>query len=153
MSTTMFPLDPERPLRFDYDAIDRINALPSSRRGGRNPIQLWGDTNGLDFGAMAILAWAGSKHDDPSAEWTIDRCAKEIRRAMKLRGVTFKQLNDAINEAMSGSETIGLGQPRPGDDDDEAEAAEGNRTRPTPGRVAIAAVGPTPIESPSGSAD
>ena len=121
-STTVL-LDRDRTLRFDYDALDRLSDLPLARRGGRSPLGLWGDANGMDLNAMAIMLWAGARHEDP--EITIDKMHAALKQTLRLRRTTFQAINEALNAAINQSECLGLFKP----DEDGAGADAGNAPR------------------------
>jgi hypothetical protein len=145
-------LDRDRELRFDYNAIDHINAISKGRRGNRNVTQLWEDANGMDWGAMAILFWGGNRHEDRTPEWTPENAQKEIRRAITSGKATFRVLNDALNDAMRESEALDLGLP-PKAGADEGDEGNAPTTLAATGPRRIGADERKPTESPSGSAD
>jgi len=117
-ASTVVSLDRDRTLRFDYDAVEWLSGLPLIRRGNRSPIELWQAANGLDLEAMAIMVWAGARHEE--RDLTIDHVRKALRQALKMRRTTYRQLNDALNNAMNQSDVLGLFNPT----DDEAEAGD-----------------------------
>src|SRR5262245_29737404 len=107
VSTTVL-LDRERTLRFDFDALDRLSDLALAQRSNRSPLELWGDANGMDINAMAMMVWAGTRHEDKGNEFTLDRARTAVRRALQQKRITYRQLNEALNAAINQSDIVGL---------------------------------------------
>ena len=136
-STVVTLGDRDRTLRFDYDAIEWLSDLPAARRGNRSPLELWGAANGMDIPAMALMLTAGFRHED--RDLTIEQTRKLLRQSLRLRRMSYREINERLNAAMNQSEVLGLFQPT---DDDDAEAGDGAAADP---RAATA----TPSASPA----
>jgi len=117
---TIISLDRDRKLQFDYDAVEWLSGLPLIRRGNRSPIELWQAANGMDLEAMALMIWAGARHEE--RDLTIDAVRRAMKIALKMRRTTYRQINEALNNAMNQSEVLGLFNPT--DDEDETEAGD-----------------------------
>jgi len=119
--STMITLDRERTLRFDWDAIDALSGLTTVDRGGeRSPLDLWRLANGFDTKGMALMLWAGCKHEDSAL--TVDGTRRALRHALRQKVTTWKKLNDALNAALNQSESLGFFQATDDDEDDAGNA-------------------------------
>jgi hypothetical protein len=130
-------LDRERELRFDYDAIDSLSSLPRVTRDGMSPLEIWGQANGFQTQAMAMMLWAGCRHADKNL--TLDDMRRILRSALKGGRTTHKELNGKLNAAMNQSGVLGIFNPALSPDADDAD-----EENPTP------APAMTPIASSSG---